>query len=160
LASSSSKRKGSIMGSAELAWKGGMRFEGLGTSGHVVAVDAGLDSGGADSAARPMEVLLIGVMSCTAMDVLSILRKKRQEPQDLKIIATFERSPEHPKKYTRIHLEYVAYGEVELKALERAAELSETTYCGAIATVRGVAEITRSCRVERMPETTAAATSS
>jgi putative redox protein len=104
-----------------------------------------------------MEVLLIGVMSCTAMDVISILRKKRQEPQDFKIIATFERSPEHPKKYTRIHLEYVAYGDVELKALERAAELSETTYCGAIATVRGVAEVTRSCRVERMTETAAAA---
>lgn len=140
------------MSQAELVWKGGMRFEGVGASGHVVAVDAGVDGGGSDSAARPMEVLLIGVMSCTAMDVLSILRKKRQEPQDLKIFATFERSTEHPKKYTRIHLEYVAYGDVELKALERAAELSETTYCGAIATVRGVAEVTRSCRVEPVAE--------
>lgn len=144
------------MGTAELAWQGGMKFEGLGASGHVVTVDAGPDSGGEDSAARPMEVLLVGVMSCTAMDVLSILRKKRQEPQDFKIFAIFERSPEHPKKYTRIHLEYVAYGNVELKALERAAELSETTYCGAIATVRGVAEVTRSCRVEPMRETAAA----
>ncbi len=140
------------MSTAELTWKGGMKFEGLGASGHIVTVDAGPDAGGADSAARPMEVLLIGVMGCTAMDVISILRKKRQEPEDFKIIATFERSPEHPKKYTRIHLEYVAYGEVELKALERAAELSETTYCGAIATVRGVAEVTRSCRVERRQE--------
>jgi putative redox protein len=119
-------------------------------------MDSTADVGGADSAARPMEVLLTGVMGCTAMDVLSILRKKRQEPQDLKIIATFERSPEHPKKYTRIHLEYVAYGEIELKALERAAELSETAYCGAIATVRGVAEVTRSCRVEPMSERAAA----
>lgn len=141
------------MGTAELTWKGGMRFEGLGASGHVVAVDASPEVGGADSAARPMEILLVGVMSCTAMDVLSILKKKRQEPQDFKIVATFERSPEHPKKYTRIHLEYVAYGDVELKALERAAELSETTYCGAIATVRGVAEVTRSCRVEPVPAT-------
>ncbi len=141
------------MGTAELSWKGGMKFEGVGASGHVVTVDAAPDAGGTDSAARPMEVLLIGLMSCTAMDVVSILKKKRQEVQDFKIIATFERWPEHPKKYTRIHLEYIAYGEVELKALERAAELSETTYCGAIATVRGVAEITRSCRVVRMPET-------
>lgn len=136
------------MGTAQLSWKGGMKFEGVGASGHGVMVDASVDGGGADSAARPMEVLLIGVMGCTAMDVLSILRKKRQEPQDLKIIATFDRSPEHPKKYTRIHLEYVAYGDVDLNALERAAELSEAAYCGAIATVRGVAEITRSCRVE------------
>lgn len=147
------------MGTAELVWKGGMKFEGAGASGHVVTVDSSPDVGGADCAARPMELLLIGVMSCTAMDVVSILKKKRQELQDFKIIATYERSPEHPKKYTRIHLEYVAYGGVELKALERAAELSETTYCGAIATVRGVAEITRSCRVERMPETAAAPTS-
>ena len=136
------------MGTAELSWKGGMRFEGAGASGHVVAVDSSADAGGDDSAARPMEVLLIGVMGCTAMDVLSILKKKRQDVRDLKILASFERSPEHPKKYTRIHLEYVAFGDVELKALERAAELSETTYCGAIATVRGVAEVTRSCRVE------------
>lgn len=140
------------MGTAELTWKGGMRFEGVGASGHVVTVDASPDVGGADSAARPMELLLIAVMSCTAMDVVSILKKKRQEPQDFKIVATFERSPEHPKKYTHIHLEYVAYGEVDLKSLERAAELSETAYCGAIATVRGVAEVTHSCRVERMPE--------
>ena len=133
-----------------------MKFEGLGASGHPVAIDAGPDAGGSDSAARPMEVLLIGLLGCTAMDVLSILRKKRQEPQDFRIIASFERSPEHPKKYTSIHLEYVAHGDVDLKALERAAELSETTYCGAIATVRGVAEITRSCRVEPMPETAAA----
>jgi putative redox protein len=136
------------MGTAELSWKGGMKFEGVGASGHVVAMDAGVDGGGEDSAARPMEVLLFGVMGCTAMDVISILIKKRQVVRDLKIFATFERSPEHPKKYTRIHFEYVAYGDVDLKALERAAELSETTYCGAIATVRGVAEVTRTCRVE------------
>jgi putative redox protein len=145
------------MGTAELTWKGGMRFEGVGASGHVVAVDANPDAGGADSAARPMEVLLVGLMACTAMDVVSILKKKRQDVRDFKIFATFERSPDHPKKYTRIHLEYVAYGDVDLKALERAAELSETTYCGAIATVRGVAEVTHSCRVEPMPETAAAA---
>jgi putative redox protein len=87
-------------------------------------------------------------MGCTAMDVVSILKKKREPVQDFKIIATFERSPEHPKKYTRIHLEYVAYGDVDIKSLERAVELSETTYCGAIATVRGVATVTNSCRVE------------
>jgi putative redox protein len=136
------------MGTAELSWKGGMKFEAVGASGHVVAMDATPDVGGADSAARPMEVLLAGVMGCTAMDVISILKKKREPVEDFKILATFERSPEHPKKYTRIHLEYVAYGNVDQKSLERAVELSETTYCGAIATVRGVAAVTRSCRVE------------
>ncbi|MCU0507489.1 MAG: OsmC family protein [Anaerolineae bacterium] len=136
------------MGTAELSWKGGMTFEGLAASGHAVTMDSTADVGGNDSAARPMEVLLFGVMGCTAMDVVSILRKKREPLEDFKILATFERSPEHPKKYTRIHLEYVAYGDVNIKSLERAVELSESTYCGAIATVRGVAEVTNSCRVE------------
>jgi putative redox protein len=136
------------MGTAKLSWKGGMKFEAVGGSGHAVVMDATPDVGGEDSAARPMEVLLAGVMGCTAMDVVSILKKKREPVQDFQVLATFERSPEHPKKYTRIHLEYVAYGAVDPRSLERAVELSETTYCGAIATVRGVAEVTRSCRVE------------
>lgn len=140
------------MGTAQLAWMQDMKFVGKGASGHEVFVDAALEVGGHDSAARPMEVLLIGLMGCTAMDVISILKKKRQDVQDFRIFATFERLPEHPKKYTSIHLEYVAYGDVDLKALERAAELSETTYCGAIATVRGVANVTRSCRVEAVPQ--------
>jgi len=136
------------MGTAELSWQGGMKFTALGASGHPVVMDSTADVGGDDSAARPMEVLLAGVMGCTAMDVISILKKKREPVQDFKIFATFDRSPEHPKKYTRIHLEYVAYGDVDIRSLERAAELSESAYCGAIATVRGVAEVTRSCRVE------------
>lgn len=136
------------MGITELSWQGGMKFAAVGASGHVVTMDSTPDVGGEDAGARPMEVLLFGVMGCTAMDVVSILKKKREPVQDFKIIATFDRSPEHPKKYTRIHLEYVAYGNVSLKSLERAVELSETTYCGAIATVRGVAEVTNSCRVE------------
>ncbi len=139
------------MGTAQLTWMQDMKFVGTGASGHEVALDSSPDVGGHDSAARPMELLLIGLMGCTAMDVISILKKKRQDVQDFKIFATYERSPEHPKKYTSIHLEYVAYGDVDLKALERAAELSQTSYCGAIATVRGVANVTYSCRVEMAP---------
>lgn len=136
------------MSTAELSWQGGMKFMAMGASGHPVMMDSTADVGGDDSAARPMEALLAGVMGCTAMDVISILKKKREPVQDFKILATFDRSPEHPKKYTRIHLEYVAYGDVSLKSLERAVELSESIYCGAIATVRGVAEVTTGCRVE------------
>lgn len=139
------------MGTAQLAWMQDMKFVGKGASGHEVVMDAIPEVGGHDSAARPMEVLLLGLMGCTAMDVISILKKKRQDVQDLKVFATFERAPEHPKKYTSIHLEFVAYGDVDLKALERAIELSETTYCGATATVRGVATVTTSCRVEAAP---------
>jgi putative redox protein len=95
-----------------------------------------------------MEVLLMGLMGCTAMDVISILKKKRQPVEGFKIFASGERATEHPKAYTAIHLEYVAYGEVAPDALERAVQLSEEKYCGAMATVRGVAKITSSSRVE------------
>jgi len=95
-----------------------------------------------------MEVLLMGVLGCTAMDVISILKKKRQPVEGFKIFATGERAAEHPKAYTAIHLEYVAYGEVDPEALTRAVQLSEEKYCGALATVRGVAKITNSTRVE------------
>ncbi len=136
------------MTKANITWVQDMQFVASGDSGHAIVMDSSPDVGGHDSAARPMEVLLMGLLGCTAMDVISILKKKRQPVQGFKIFATGERSAEHPKKYTKIHLEYVAYGDVDPKALARAIELSETTYCGAIATVRGVAEVTYSYRVE------------
>ncbi len=136
------------MTKANITWVQDMQFVASGDSGHAIVMDSSPDVGGHDTAARPMEVLLMGLLGCTAMDVISILKKKRQPVQGFKIFATGERSAEHPKKYTKIHLEYVAYGDVDPKALARAIELSETTYCGAIATVRGVAEVTYSYRVE------------
>ena len=85
------------------------------------------------------------------MDVISILKKKRQPVEGFKIFATGERATEHPKAYTGIHLEYVAYGDVAPDALARAIQLSEEKYCGAMATVRGVAKITSASRVEPAP---------
>ncbi len=136
------------MTTANITWIEDMQFVASSDSGHAIIMDSTADVGGHDSAARPMEVLLMGLLGCTSMDVISVLKKKRQPVQGLKIFADGERSPEHPKKYTKIHLEYVAYGDVDPKALARAIELSETTYCSAIATLRGVAEITSSYRVE------------
>ncbi len=139
------------MTNANITWVEDMQFVAASDSGHAIVMDSNAENGGHDSAARPMEVLLMGLLGCTAMDVISVLKKKRQPVQGFKIFATGERSTEHPKKYTKIHLEYVAYGDVDPKALARAVELSETTYCGAIATVRGVAEVTSSYRVEPAP---------
>lgn len=135
------------MTNANITWVQDMQFVATGDSGHAVVMDSDSEVGGHDSAARPMEVLLMGLLGCTAMDVISILKKKRQPVQGFKVFASGERSAEHPKKYTKIHLEFVAYGDVDPKALARAVELSETIYCGATATLRGVAEITSSYRV-------------
>jgi putative redox protein len=137
------------MTTAKITWVEDMQFVGQGETGHAIVMDSSEEVGGHNTGARPMEVLLMGVLGCTAMDVMSILKKKRQPIKGLKIFATGDRAAEHPKYYTKIHLEYVAYGDVELEALERSAQLSEDKYCSAIATVRGKAEITRSCRVEK-----------
>ena len=137
------------MTTANVTWVEDMQLVGQGETGHAIVMDSSEEAGGHNTGARPMEVLLMGVLGCTAMDVISILKKKRQPIKGLKIFATGDRAAEHPKYYTKIHLEYVAYGDVELEALERSAQLSEDKYCSAIATVRGRAEITRSCRVEK-----------
>ena len=140
------------MTKAMITWLEDMRFVAKGDSGHEITMDASVDGGGHDSAARPMEVLLMGVLGCTAMDVISVLKKKRQPVKGLKIFATGDRASEHPRYFTVIHLEYVAYGDVNPAALARAVELSEQKYCSAIATVRGKAEVTSSSRVEKAPE--------
>jgi putative redox protein len=136
------------MTNANITWIEGMQFVARSDSGHAIVIDSKADDGGFGSGPGPMEVLLMGLLGCTAMDVISILKKKRQPVTGLKVLATGERASEHPKRYTKIHLEYVATGEVDPAALARAIELSEEKYCSAIATLRGAPEITNSYRVE------------
>jgi putative redox protein len=137
-----------MMTNAQLTWVEDMQFVARAGTGHAIVMDATAANGGYGSASSPMEVVLMGLLGCTAMDVISILKKKRQPVAGFKIFAAGERAAEHPKAYTAIHLEYVAYGEVAPDALARAVQLSEEKYCGAMATVRGVAKITSSTRVE------------
>jgi putative redox protein len=136
------------MTNAQINWIEDMQFVARADTGHAIVMDATEANGGFGSASGPMEVVLMGLLGCTAMDVISILKKKRQPVEGFKIFATGERATEHPKAYTAIHLEYVAYGEVAPDALARAVQLSEEKYCGAIATVRGMVKITSSSRVE------------
>jgi putative redox protein len=137
------------MSAASISWVDGMQFVAESGSGHAIVVDSSRENGGHDAGARPMELLLMGLLGCTAMDVVSILKKKRQPVQDLKIFATAEQAPETPHYFTKIHLEYVAYGDVSEEALARSIYLSEDRYCSASATLKGKAEITSSYRVER-----------
>ena len=137
------------MSTASVSWVDGMQFVAESGSGHAIVLDSSRENGGHNAGARPMELLLMGLLGCTAMDVISILKKKRQPVQDLKVFATAEQAPETPHYFTKIHLEYVAYGEVSEEALARAIFLSEDRYCSAAATLRGKSEITSSYRVEK-----------
>jgi len=121
----------------------GMRFAGISDSGHEVYMDSDPSVGGADSAARPMELLLMGLCGCTAMDTISILRKKRQQVGGLEVRASAERAEEHPKVFTDIALHYIITGtEVDPTAVERAIQLSAERYCPAQAMLGQVAAFT------------------
>lgn len=136
--------------SAKVAWVGpGLRLVGD-AGGPAVIIDHVLpEEERAESGPSSMQLLLMGLCGCTGMDVISILKKKRQPFTGLQVRATAERAEEHPKVYTTIHLEFVVTGkDVDPQAVERSIELSQTTYCSASAMLGQVTDITTSFRVE------------
>ena len=116
---------------ARIKWTGKRQFLGLDQSGHSVVMDASPEFNGEGSGIRPVELVLHALAGCTAMDVISILEKKRQTVTHLEVIARGEqRTDDYPKIYTAIELEYVVTGpDVSPVAVERAVELSEEKYC-------------------------------
>ena len=112
-----------------------------GESNHWVTIDDKPDSGhGAGSS--PMELMLMSIASCTAMDVISILKKRRANLYDLEIEIDGERRDEHPRFYTNIHIKYLLTGKgLKVKDVERAINLSEEKYCSAIGMVKNTANI-------------------
>ena len=117
---------------ARVIWKQGMSFDGKAESGFTVPLGTAPEVGGADDGPRPMELIAIGLAGCTAMDVVSILAKKRQPLESFEVLVHAERADEHPKVFTKIVLEYVVKGAgVERAAVERAVQLSAEKYCPA-----------------------------
>ncbi len=101
-------------------------------SGFSLPLDTVVEQGGDNAGFRPMELVLLGLAGCTAMDVISILEKKRQNVTGFEVRANGERSEAHPKVFTHIVVEYVVSGvNIDPVAVARAVELSETKYCSA-----------------------------
>ena len=126
----------------------GMQFAGKATSGHTLVMDADDNAGGVNAGFLPMELLLVGLGGCTGMDVISILRKKRQQVTGLEINVKGERADSYPKIYTDVHIEYVVRGKsVEKEAVERAISLSLEKYCSVGATLAKTGTITHSYRI-------------
>lgn len=138
---------------AQVTWTGpGLRLVGETEDGPAIVVDSSGGDYGRHSGLAPMELVLVGLASCTAMDVISIMAKKRQPMTNLQVKVDAERSATHPKVYTKIHIDYVAYGEgIDEKALLRAIELSEESYCSVTAMLKHTAEITSSARIVAAP---------
>jgi len=125
-----------------------MQFEGRTTSAHTLTMDADEEAGGRNAGFRPMELLLVGFGGCSGMDVISILRKKRQNVTGLEINVRGEKADDYPKIYKEVHIEYVVKGKgVEKEAVERAIELSLTKYCSVGATLARAGTITHSYRI-------------
>ncbi|RJQ51485.1 MAG: OsmC family peroxiredoxin [Desulfobacteraceae bacterium] len=117
---------------AQLKWTDGMQFVARAGNGPALV----MDSREAGSGASPMELVLMGVAGCTAMDVVSIMTKKRARLSGVTINITGNRAEEHPKRFTGIHIEYVIEGrDIRPGAVEQAVRLSETKYCSAIASL-------------------------
>ncbi len=135
---------------AKLTWKSGLAFKGVSDSNFEVPLDASVEHGGGGAGVVPMEMILIGLGGCTAMDVISILSKKRQEVTSFEIFLHTDRATEHPKVFTDITIEYVVKGKgLDTDAVARAVELSENKYCPGMAMLRKAANIKTAFRVEQ-----------
>jgi putative redox protein len=117
---------------AKVNWQGRLTFTGRADSGFTLPLGSEGEVGGDNDGFRPMELLAIGLAGCTAMDVISILSKKRQDVTGFEVQVHAERAAEHPKVFTKAVIEYIIAGHnVEEAALLRAIELSATRYCPA-----------------------------
>lgn len=122
---------------------GGLKFVGQADSGHAVVMDGAHVFGGEDSAPRPSELLLLGLAGCTGMDVISILRKKRQAVSGLEITVIGEQEEGHPRAFEGIRVKYTVQGRgIDPDAVRRSIELSEEKYCSVGATLRQGVPIT------------------
>lgn len=120
-----------------------MQFNAYTGRDHVIALDAEQKHGGLDMGTRPVKTLLVALAGCTAMDVMSILRKKRQSVTGLEVHATGQQADDYPRVYTDIELVFIVEGhDVNPKAVTRAIELSETKYCPVWAMLAAVANVT------------------
>ena len=122
---------------AQANWTDGLQFVARANSGPAVVLDN--PEGG--SGATPMELLLISIASCTGMDVVSIMKKKRANMTNFQVNISGDRADDHPMRYTNIRIEYVVSGKgIRPQDMERSIELSVSKYCGAIATVNANVE--------------------
>lgn len=124
---------------AKVSWHEGMMFTGIADSGFPVRMDAVKAVGGNGSGIGPMEMIALGLAGCTAMDVISILQKKRQDVTHFEVKIDAPRSAEHPKVFTNAVITYILAGhDIEEDALLRSIELAATKYCPAQAMLEQV----------------------
>jgi len=129
----------------KVKWQDGLRFVASDDKGHSVAMDTSKEHGGEDSGLSPMQLLLAALGGCTGMDVVNVLQKQRQKLTALEIVVSGERVSEHPRVYSRVHVEYRLKGEnLKEKALRTAIQLSVDKYCSVGAMIGKTAKMSHS----------------
>jgi putative redox protein len=134
------------MSHAKITWFGGKQFVGVDSSKHAVVISSQDEANG--TGMKPSELLLVALASCSAVDVVEILQKKRQDLRGFEINVKGEQDETPPWTFRRIEIEYVVSGKgIKEKAVTDAVRLSNDKYCSVSATVQGVAEIVTSYRI-------------
>ena len=130
---------------ATIHWANNDFFVGITPSGHAQTMETDSHRG---SAASPMELLLVALGGCTGVDVIDILKKKRQHVTDYRIEVHGDRREEFPRAFIKLYVKHIVTGRaVSEKAVARAIELSDQKYCSVAATLRGTAEIVTSYEI-------------
>jgi putative redox protein len=124
-------------------WVDGMLMVGKSHSGHSITMDGPPEIGGDNLGVRPMEMLLLGVAGCTMIDVVTTLKKMRQDLTKCETKLSAERADEHPKVFTDIHIQFILKGQdLDSKKVEKAITLSAEKYCSASIMLGKTASIT------------------
>ena len=116
-------------------------FQALGASGVPVHIDASAQVGGQEKGARPMELVLMGLASCSAIDFILILKKQRQQLDDISIRVDADRKQATPSPFERIHMNFTLKGKLDPNKVEKALKLSVEKYCSAAEMIKSTARI-------------------
>lgn len=127
------------MQTASIQWIGEEKFVAISPSGHAITIDSERNS---NKAPGPMELVLMALGACTATDVVSILKKKRQKLEALEVICSGERASEPPTMWIKLEILYRLRGVLDEAAVKRAIELSEQKYCSVSAMLQKTATLT------------------
>jgi len=129
-------------------WLDNMSFVGESASGHSVVMDGPEEFGGRNLGVRPMEMLLLGLGGCASFDVVSMLRKSKQDLIDCEVHISAERAETEPKVFTKIHLEFILSGnDLSDARVARAIELSAEKYCSASIMLGKTAVVTHNYKI-------------